>query len=515
MSILFGPYNEPLPPSESHPASAPSAHGGYVGHTSYFGAQRSQSRGRLVLGPKDTKRQLSLQARTVMALKSRVLAENYGPGAALWNLAGLIGDLRARSASKDVTWAALANDYFTRVTQSPLTFDAGGRLTIAEYQRLMTYRRFVDGDMFSVLTESQSGHGRVMGYEGLCVESGPEHKEADGWHDGVKCNSNRFPLAYSFLNVDDSGKASYKVLPALSVVHHATFRDFSGRRGVPALAHCLNDFQDIIETKAFQKQMIKVASLIGLARKNDSVTASGLPQRFGAAAPILHSPTVSPHELEQSSSQAATLPSFEEAVEGGLLSSVAMDVIHDDRPHPNGEEFKKSLLREAAIGLGFPPPLVFFMDDPGGAWVRVELELAARAIAAHHVHYLAPFVRRVWTYIIAKGISIGELPEPAADDWRKIKLTPPRMPTADLGRMGRLYIELRKALMTTHQRYYEELGFDWEDELDQAARELRHVMDLEAEHRLPPGSLSGWLMGQGSGGAPPSAPAEAPPSAKK
>ena len=70
------------------------------------------------------------------------------------------------------------------------------------------------------------------------------------------------------------------------------------------------------------------------------------------------------------------------------------------------------------------------------------------------------------------------------------------MPTADLGKMGRLYIELRKSLMTTHMRFYEEMGFDWEDEIDQAARELSVLLKKEQEYNLPPGSLSAWLTNQ-------------------
>lgn len=461
--------------------------------SSYFGAQTSDSRGRLILPNIRTEDQIRAPERTILALKSRLLAENYGPGAALRNLATLIGALKPQSASKDEAWRPLAEDYFDRVTNSPLTFDAGGRFTLTTYQPMTTFRRMVDGDMATVLGRSNSGHARVMGYEGLCIETGPKQMPPD-WIDGVRCNpQTRFPLQYSFAERGPKGETVYRIVDAASVIHHMTSWSFGARRGVPALAHALNDFHDIIETKSFQKQMIKVASLIGLTRRSDAGPAA-MPYNLGIGTPLQSSAWQPPTAAAPVTTEPEQKMRFEEAVEGGMMSTAPFDVVHDDRPHPNGEEFKKSLLRECAIGLNFPPQLLFYMDDPGGAYARIILEMAARAIIDHHVNHLAPMVRRLWAYVIALGAQTGEIPYPSTSDWMKIRLTPPRMPTADIGRTGRLMIELRRACLTSHSRLYEEQGLDYEEEMEQCAREFQQLMQLEVKYGLPSGVLTQSLL---------------------
>jgi hypothetical protein len=472
---------------------------GYWGH-SYFGAQESDARGRLILPDKRTEVAFKASERTVLALKSRVLADSYGPGGALRNLAGLIGALKVQADSGDVAWNTIAEEYFNRVTSSPLTFDAGGRFTLNTYQVMTTYRRFLDGDMFTVLTTSQSGHARVKGYEGLCVEAGPDQK-APLWIDGVKCDIRTgFPLAYCFAERDATNEPYYSIIDATKVMHHTTQWTFSGRRGVPALAHCLNNFHDLLESDSFVKQSIKVASMIGITRRADP-GPNASPFNLGVAAPLSQSVWQSPSATTNGETVPAPKVKYEEAIEGGIVSTAPFDVLHDERPHPNFMEYKRALLREAAYGLGFPFQVLYWMDDPGGAWTRTILELTAKAIADHHAQHQAPMVRRLWAYVIAMGIKRGDVPSPQRGTWTKIRLTPPRNITADLSKIGRLNIELRQHLQTTFAHLYEELGYDWESELEQTAVEARYLIDLEKKYDLPPGMLSQALLPQQAAGA--------------
>lgn len=468
-----------------------------LGQTTYFGAQFSESRQSMQLGPKDAADQLRAPERTILALKSRVLAENYGPGAALWNLASMIGALKVQSISGDPTWSALAEEYFNRITGSALSFDAAGRHALGMYQVMTTFRRLVDGDAFTAYTDSPSGHARVMGYEGLCVEQGRD-KNPYRWADGIECDPiTRFPLRYCFIGKDAKGAPTERVLEGRVVHHHVTNRTFSARRGVPAMAHALNNFQDIIETTAFQKQAMKIAAMIGLTPKADP-NPGGPFANAGLGAPLQRESVYLPPTTSAAPTSPQTKVIYEEAMAGGLVGTRPFDVVHDDRPHPNGESFKQTLLREAAIGLNMPPQLLFFMDDPGGAYARIILDLASRTIADHHANHLAPFMRRTWAYVIALGIKSGDVPAPSKGDWLKIKLTPPRMPTADIGKMGRLYIELRRIGLQSHRAIYEELGMDYEDEIDQVGAEFRLFLDTEKKYNLPPGSLTNSLLPQGS-----------------
>lgn len=485
-----------VPAVAAAPVMSAGMTGFIVGGSSYFGAQTSDDRRDLILPDKDERLGLRADARTLLALKSRVFAENYGPGAALMNLASMIGALKVQSISGDEAWSAIAEDYFNRQTGSGLLFDAGGRVNFSMWQVLSSYREFVDGDMFTVYTQSPtSGRARVMGYEGLCVEQGPDCKGPQ-WVDGVECDPvTRFPLRYCFVQRDRNGVKKYSMLPGRVVHHHMTNRSFSAVRGRPALAHCLNNFQDIIETTAFQKKALKIAAMIGLTPEDN--TSMGPLSQMGVAAPLQRETVYLPPTTAATATQPPIRATYEQAIEGGLITTRRMKAVHDERPHPNGEKFKEQLLREGAIGLGMAPQLLFFMDDPSGAYSRIILELAAKTITDHHVQRLAPWCRRSWAYVVARGMAIGDIPEPQSGDWLKIKLTPPRMPTADLGRMGRLYIELRKTCLQNHRGIYEELGLDYEDELDQCGREMRLMMDIEEKYKLPPGSMTNALLPMG------------------
>jgi hypothetical protein len=461
----------------------------------YFAAQSSEARGHLLLPTKWTEDMLNAPARTVLALKSRVLVENYGPAGALWSLANLIGSLKVQANSGDQAWDTQAEEYFNRVTNSPLTFDAGGVFTLATYQVMMTYRRMVDGDAFTVFTTSQSGHGRVMGHEGLMVEQDDTQKSPE-WVDGIRWNpQTRFPLAYNFIGRGPKGEQQNTVMPAHVVMHHMTKRSFSARRGTPALAHAINNFHDLIESDSFIKQAIKVASLIGLTRKSDP-GPTGTPHNLGLGAPLQQANYYPPTASTAPTTKPAAQLKFEEAVEGGLMSTAPFEIVHDGRPHPNFQLYKMALMRETASGLGISPQLLFCMDDPGGAWSRILLDKDAKAIADHHSYYLAPMVRRTWAYVVALGIKKGDVKAPQRGNWMKIRLTPPRSLTADIGRMGKLSIELRQHLQTTFARLYEEMGMDWEDELRQCAREAQYLIELEKEFALPAGYLTQSLFPQ-------------------
>lgn len=459
-----------------------------------FGAQKSDARGELLLPDKRTEVAFSSGERTILALKSRLLVENYGPAGALRKLAQLVGPLKLQADSGDPKWDALAEGWFNRVTESPMLFDAGGRYNLASYQTRCLFRSWVEGDCFTVLTASQSGRAQVKGYDGLCVETAPKQLPP-AWIDGVLCDIRTgFPLGYSFRERDAKNKPFYRVLEGSKVIHNANHWTFAARRGVPALAHALNNFQDLLESDAFVKQAIKVASMIGITRKADP--GPGPPVNFGVGSPLQRSTFTPPTATETTTTLPLPTQTFEHAIEGGIVSTAPFEALHDARPHPNFMAYKEALFRETAWGIGFPPQLLFWMDDPGGAWTRTILDDAAKTIAGYHANFLGPMVKRLWAHTIALGIKRGDVEAPQRGNWLKLRLTPPRNITADLGKIGKLNIELRRSLQTTFSHLYEELGMDWESELDQCGREFAYLMQLETKYGLPEGAMTHALLPQ-------------------
>lgn len=463
--------------------------GGWSGQSGYIATQESPARGRMVTLDLDTRRQLTPWARLTLILKSRTLVENYGPAKALRNLAALIGSLKPQANSGDPAWDALAEKRFNEIANSPLIFDAAGKRTFATWQTFTTFRRFTDGDIFSILTETTTGAARIAGREAHQCHGGD-----DKFNDGIRTDANGFPLAYNFRTFD--GGKDYILQPP-AIHHHAEWSTLGGTRGTPVLAHAINDMHDALEIKGFVKRAIKTAALMGLTRRADTSTGGMPPGVYGAAAPI-QSDNFAPPGAGSGTITTPQRVTFEDVFDSGILSSVPLDVVHDDRPHPNAEEFQKRLLRECAIGLGVPPALLFFMDEPGGAEIRTHLEIFARFIVDQHANHLLPFCQRFWTYAIAKEMKNGTLPAPSKGDWWRVRWCPPKNITADLGKMGNLLIALRKACLTTYAAHYEALGLNYEDELEQCAREARLMLDLEAKYQLPPGTLAASLIAPGT-----------------
>ncbi len=453
----------------------------------YFATQESNSRRELWTFRDDTRRQLTASSLQVLRLKSRTLIANYGPANALDYLSWMVGPLKPQSISGDASWSELAEEAFQRIAMSPRIFDASGRINFAQAQvRICLFHPWSDGDAFSILTETESGSARVAMREGHQVAQPPE---ADAvWNNGVKVTGDNFPLAYWFPAQDGSGKG--RALPSSAVHHHARFTTLGATRGTPILAHAINHFHDIIETNGFVKQAIKQAALMGLTRLSDS-TGNGTPSLHGLGAP-LSTDVFSPPGSASPGGAAPPAERYtvENILGGGMAASVPLDVLHDDRPHPNQQAFKESLLREVAIGLGVPPEVLYFMDSPGGADIRFKIEVLARFILNCHRDHILPFCQRFWVYAISKEMKAGRLPYPSKGDFWRVRWTPQRDVSVDLGKMGRLLIEMRKSLLTTHARVYEGLGLDYEEELRQAAKEERMLMDLEKEYGLPPGRLT-------------------------
>lgn len=494
------------------------------GGGTWFSTQEDETkRGPLILGSPDIRLQMRASDRTCMALQSRVLAENFGPGGCLWNLAGMIGSMRARSAGGDPGYDRIVDAYYASVVDNPLLFDVAGGLTLSTYQPIFVFQTLRDGDAFSVFSESYDGaHGAVAGYDGLCVENPRNATASDRWFDGILTNANRFPLEFNFVERSlMGGMVTDKPLASRAVYHHRIAKGFGAARGIPCLSHALNDFRDLIETKGFLKTALKLAAMIGLTPHptvEAQQGASPFPQ--GIAGPVYAAavPTTPPDAPVTAPPTEPQRYTFEQAIAGGITSTKSFDVVHDDRPHPNGREFRQDLLRETAIGCNMPPQILFFMDDPSGTFNRTLLELTANTIFSYHRDLLVPFLRRHRLWVIARGLkawkegvpdagipprTVGIPPSPAGYDFAKARLTPPRSFTVDAGRMGRIAIEMRKYQMSTLAMHYEGLGVAWEEAIDQIATEIAYCrMKEETTPGLRPGDLTDMLLGISKNTAP-------------
>lgn len=503
-----------LPPGLS--AGAPAVAGLAVNSISagwpspYFATQNSGQRQPLNTFGEDPRKMLTQWTRTEMMLIARTLFANYGGARAIGTTTKIIGSLKPQARSGNTSYDAILETEFRRVAESPLLFDLARERTFYDWQPGLTQCRFVDGDFFSLLVRGPYGPA-FAGRESHCVKSGKNAGPL--WHDGILTDGNNGTLAYQFVDF----LRPDVILPPTpaNAVHHSTDRDFfSGKRSPSALAHALNNWRDIIETRSFMKQAIKMAAMIGVTRKQDAAHGSSI-TNHGLGSPTYTTPFIQPGATPPATAaEAADLPRvrFEDFISAGIFSQVPLDTLHDDRPHPNVIEFQKELLREAGNGLGVPPQILYLMDEPGGAWTRVLLEIFAKWILHQHVTQLRPFCQRVWNFVIASAIVAGRIPEPPGGaDYTRVRWCPPRSLTADMGRIGALAIKLREALMTTYAAWYEENGLDWEEELSQSSLELKKIKELEQRDGHQPGELAAAL--RSANWVDPNAPAPGTPAA--
>lgn len=491
--MLLKPDGSPFPASALTPRAS----------TPWMATQRDPMRGDLWTFAEDTRQMLTRQSRTVLMLKSRTLVENFGPAKALQHLARLVGALKPQARSGDAAWDKLAEESFNALAYSPRVFDAGGRWTFETFQTFATYARYRDGDGFAILTETASGTARVAVREGHMVAN-PATSEA-GWLDGVRTDANGFPLAYAFRAM---GPQKMRILPFQNVHHFATWNTEGGTRGPAALAHCINDLHDWIETKKFFKHAIKTASAMGLSPKSAG-RPGNLPSAAGIAAGLNHDSFGPPDDPVTGETNPARRVAVEDVLSGGIVAAEPYEVLADSRPHPNVVAFRDLLLKEAAMGLGVPPRIMYFLGEAGGAEMRVDLDIFAKFLLDQYVNHSIPFAQRFWTYFCAKEMLAGRLPYPSRGEFWKVRWTLPKSLTADQGKMGRLTIELRKTLLRSYASHYEELGLHWEDEVEQCAAESAKLIELETKYNLPPGHLLNTLLPSNVTAAPVEMPAAA------
>jgi len=470
----------------------------------WWGTNRTSTRKPIFTFAADPAYQLTPYARIDLDVHAQTLAANTGLAAALKPLARIVGALRPQARTGDPAYNTLLEAAFQRVAGSPLIFDAAGTHDFYQYQVATIENRLIRGELFSVFTETTEGAARIASRGAHTVSGRPENAPSpnapeDDWYDGIRSDANGFPLAYHFPGT--RGKSGI-VLDSRQVYHHANRHTLGARRGVTALAPAINHIRDIIEITGNLKTAIKAASAVAITRRQD--TPHGMPpSALGLAGPITADPFSAPDSFAALTTDSPNPPAlnFEDFVSSGIFSQVPLDVLHDDRPHPNIMAFKADLMRDIAAGIGVPHQLLFFMDDPGGAWSRILLEALVKFIVDQYNNHLRPFCQRFWVYAISKEIKAGRLPPPprgmSPQQMWSVKWCPPRNITADIGRIGRLSIELRAALMTTLAAYYDEIGLDWEDEITQSAHEIAYCRNLEATTPgLQPGDLTGWLPAQ-------------------
>ena len=136
------------------------------------------------------------------------------------------------------------------------------------------------------------------------------------------------------------------------------------------------------------------------------------------------------------------------------------------------------LVREFAIGMGLPYEFVWEPKGITGPAQRFILNKAQRRFKERQ-RLFEPFIKRTWAYIIAHAITSGRIPE--TEGWTRVRLQPPASLTIDAGRDAMQELEDVKAGLLTLQEHFGKRGLDWEQELQQAGKEVESIFGIAGD----------------------------------
>jgi len=142
-----------------------------------------------------------------------------------------------------------------------------------------------------------------------------------------------------------------------------------------------------------------------------------------------------------------------------------------DRPNSNLPTFVDYLSREIAYSVGVSPEVIWSLAGLGGTASRAALMDADVFFGGVRLLIEQQFCVRFWRYAIWHFIRNGDLPYPG-DDWFRVSFVPPQKTSVDIGRDGKLRLELVRAGLLSRRQYFNELGRDSDTETEDIIRDV-------------------------------------------
>jgi capsid protein len=151
-----------------------------------------------------------------------------------------------------------------------------------------------------------------------------------------------------------------------------------------------------------------------------------------------------------------------------------LELLTDQRPHPNVMEFQDELYRDIASGYGTDLEAIYKLGKMTGPGVRFMMDKLSRWIGDEQ-DALREWAIPVCLYFLAWDLTHGLLDFPAdGGDWMALELMPQRDLTIDRSKEGsQRMAELDRGMGTLARWHAAISGSDWEDELDQRIEEVR------------------------------------------
>lgn len=425
------------------------------GFSGYAGANQTEARGQVHYPELDTRKELDSWSRTELIRKIRFLVRNEGViRGFVKNAPRFVGLRTPRGATTDKDWNREVNQRFLDRFSTPGVFDVAGKFTFWTAQPMLLRSAFTDGEALTALTASESDRAMFAFYESHQLANPKDGGKE--WQEGVLANKHGRHLYYG---LRDGASGNGIRLSARDTHYFGYFESPGHVRAVPPLAHAVNHMLDRMEVRADTKTGIKGSSLASMVREMEASAPGG---KAKDGLPGILGTTRAPNGGDYGTAKVWA---------GGqvldLPPGVTAKILHDDRPSPNQMDFMDSLVRDAALGFGLPPEVLYQMQKMTGPGIRFVMDVADSWIRDQQEH-LDGWVSLVWTYFVAREIKYGGLRRPTDPRWWSHAISGTRNLTIDRSKEMKARMDAVDSGFDTAENFCEEMFGTDADHVDDA-----------------------------------------------
>lgn len=440
-----------------------------MGGTGYQAAGTSTSRGYLYWPTTDTRRQVTSLTRNEISRRVQWLYAHFGFARRLVRgRARMLGFLTPQPDTSDEAWNELAFDVFISIAGSAETWDAAGKFDFFQGQIQDNIEQGRDGDLLSVLTESEGGRARVAVYGAHQIHNG-DHTEPY-WVDGVRLSSQSKHLAYNLKDGEEPDK--YIPVDARNAIYHGSFESRGHVRGMSILVAAVLNMIDVVEVRGFLKHGIKASARIGTVVETEMGTNAPMQGSQNLGARVMQATAIMPDGTEQ-------VLNMETVMDGAMTPALRpgqkVKVVSDDRPNPNYREFEKALKTDCAHSMDQSLQLIDDISGITGPGVRhLNSELKRWILLERY-----PQVKRcnrMYVYTIAKELKSGRLRQPVLKEgefwWQRTQWIGLADMDIDAGRTAMATLSDLRSGQTTWMEIWGQKGVFWKRAIRQRVREV-------------------------------------------
>lgn len=441
----------------------------------YEGARRSPMRSNIPAAVQSAKWDITPPDRHELLRKSRYFEKNNGLCNRLADIYEqyTVGQgLRMLPDSSDVAWNTTGAMPWWEDWQR--FADIASRSSWGTLQGVIARTLMVDGEIFVLLTIGSEGFPRVQLIEGHRVRTPPNRKEGDGIVDGIEIDGNGRPVAY-WIAKDNVARSTEFVRQDAAFVVHVFEPSRAGQyRGLPMLYPVLNDLNDLDDLQVLEMQ----------AAKDQAKTTKIVKTKEGEISDedLLRGTTTGTDGVQRTEY-------YQDVFSGAaavLRPGDDFQQFPGERPSNATSGYWDRLERNICAGVGIPREIVIPQSMQGTS-MRSVLDIA-NAFFRSRSAVMADHFARVYEYVMRVGMTSGRVPEGPSDWWR-CTYRSPRSINVDVGRNSAAAIAEWKAGMRTMRDTYAETGDDWEQQLEQRAREAKRKNELAAKYGVTPAEI--------------------------